>query len=580
MHTRFSRMIARSADAWRVLAAASVATLLVACAAQPSTSSDTGPSASVLGDFLAARQAERERDFGASARYMLEALKRNPDNYDMLVRAETSLVIDGRFQDAVGIAERTLRVAPGHPQSALIMALNDIQQGNFGSAEIWLKDQPLASINRIVLPLMNAWIEAAQNRPAAALNALRPILEVNGFKPLYEYHAALLEDYAGHAEAAEAHYRQSLDIEGGAPARLIEAAGNFYERTGRAADAKSLYDKFQSDNRESASIAAARARVAKNGAPPAPLVPNAKLGIAEALFNVAGALRQDNNDLTALVYGRLALAVAPDMPVGLLLVADILDAAGQRAKANEIYAQIPVSSPLSWSARIRMAENQHFLGHTDQAEDMLEKLADERPDRLEPLVALGQLLRLQERYTDAVKVYDRAIARIPADEPRYWSLFYSRGIALERSHQWPRAEADFLHALKLQPDQPDVLNYLAYSWVDLGMTQHYVEARKMLERAVALRPNSGAIVDSLGWVLFRTGHYDESVQILERAVELDPEDPVLLNHLGDAYWQVGRSNEARYQWQRALLHKPEPDIKAEIERKLVKGPPIRPAQGS
>jgi len=576
--TRFLRKIAP--HRWRALAGLSIAFAVAACANQPSGDNSPLPR-SELGDFLAARQAERERDFAAAARFMQRALEQSPDNYDMLVRAQTFLVIDGRFDEAVKLAQRTLRVAPGHPQSALLMALNDIRHNDFPSAETWLKDQPLASINRIVLPLMNAWIQAAENRPAASLNALRPILEVNGFRPLYEYHAALIEDYFGHAEAAEDHYKRSLEIDGGAPARLIEAAGNFYERHGRAADAKALYAKFQTDNRESATIAAAGDRLAKGGPPPAPIVPNPTAGVGEALFNVAGALRQDNNDLTALLYGRLALAVVPDMPVDLLLVADIFDASGRREQANQIYARIPASSPLSWSARIRMAENLHFLGKDDAAKEVLEKMAAERPDRIEPLVSLGQLLRIQERYADAAKVYDRAIARVPANDPRYWSLFYARGIALERSHQWPRAEADFKHALQLQPEQPDVMNYLAYSWVDQGLTEHYTDARKMLERAVALRPNSGAIIDSLGWVLFRTGHYREAVDILERAVELEPEDPVLLNHLGDAYWQVGRANEARFQWRRALQHKPEPDMKAEIERKLERGPPIRPArQGS
>ena len=125
------------------------------------------------------------------------------------------------------------------------------------------------------------------------------------------------------------------------------------------------------------------------------------------------------------------------------------------------------------------------------------------------------------------------------------------------------------------------MNYLAYSWVDQGITMRYEEARRMLERAVTLRPNSGHIIDSLGWVLYRTGYYVEAVEVLERAVELLPGDPVLLDHLGDAYWQVGRTNEARFQWQRALSNKPEPEAKSEIERKLLSGLPRRTVrQGS
>jgi Flp pilus assembly protein TadD len=579
--TRLFRMFTRLPRGWRAPAVLCLAVGLVACATnQPPAAQPIGNSE--LGAYLAARQAERERDFNSAARFMLAALKRDPNNYDMLVRAQTFLVLDGRFDEAASLARRTLEVAPGHPQSVLLLALDDVRKKDFAAAEQLLKGQPLASINRIVLPLIDAWLEAAQDRPAAALNALRPILEVNGFRPLYEYHAALIADYFGRRDEADDHYQKSLDIQGGAPARLIEAAGNYYERTGRPAQARALYEKFQGDNRQSATIAAAFKRVEDHAPPPPPLVPTPAAGIAEALFNVAGALREDNNDLTALVYGRLALAVEPHMDIDLLLVADILDSGGQPRHANAVYAEIPASSPLSWPARIRIAENLHLVGDNDKAEALLDKMAAERPDRIEPLVALGQLLRAEERYAEAVKVYDRVIALVPPNEPRYWSLYYARGVALERSHQWPRAEADFRHALELQPDQPDVLNYLAYSWVDQGMTQHYTEATKMLERAVALQPNNGAIVDSLGWVLFRTGHYREAVATLEHAVELEPEDPVLLNHLGDAYWQVGREAEARFQWERALSNKPDPDEKIEIQHKLVRGPPILPSarQGS
>jgi tetratricopeptide (TPR) repeat protein len=573
----------RNAGSSRALAAILVAATLAACGSDASRQTPVvdGPLPSELGNFLAARQAERERDYGAAARFMLAALEESPDNYDMLVRAQTYLLADGQFGQAVEVSRRILRISPGHSQSALALAVDDARRGDFIAAEKQLEGQPLTAINRVVLPLVNAWIDAGQNRPAAALNMLRPILEIGSFRPLYEYHAALINDFAGRPDVAEDHYRKSLEIEGGAPARLVEAAGGYFERTGRRDEARALYAKFQTDTRDSATIGAALQRVAAGGPPPPRLVPDGRAGLAEALFNIAGALRQENNQLTALVYARLALVLAPDMPAGILLVADILDGAGRREPANAMYAKIPSSSPLAWSARVRMAENAHLLGRMDEAVKLLEAMAAERPDRTEPLISLGQVYRSKERYADAAKVYDRAIARVKTPEARHWSLFYARGIAHERSKQWPKAEADFLKALELQPEQPDVLNYLAYSWVDQGQTARYEQSRKMLERAVQLRPTSGHIVDSLGWVLYRTGFYQEAVEALERAVELVPEDPVLLDHLGDAYWQVGRVNEARFQWRRALQHKPEPDVKAEIEKKLERGLPRRTTrQGS
>ncbi len=570
----------RRAPALALLAALALSSCAGDGARQPAID-NSAPLATEAGNFLAARQAERQRDYAAAARFMLAALDDSPDNYDMLVRAQTFLLANGQFEQAVSLARRTLRVSPGHSQSALLIALSDIQRGDFIGAERQLEGQPLTAINRIVLPLVQAWIHAGQNRPAAALNALRPILEVNGFRPLYEYHSALINDYAGRPELAEEHYRKSLEIEGGAPARLVEAAGSYYERLGRRDEARALYTRFQTDSRDSAAIAAALQRVNAGGAAPPRLIPSAIAGLAEALFNVAGALRQENNQPTALVYGRMALALQPDMPVGVLLVADILDSYGRREDANALYARIPHASPLDWSARVRIAENLHLMDKTDDAVRTLEGMAAERPDRIEPLISLGAVLRTKERFADAARVYDRALARVRTPEPRHWSIYYARGIAHERSKQWIKAEADFMRALELQPEQPDVMNYLAYSWVDQGITMRYEEARRMLERAVSLRPNSGHIIDSLGWVLYRTGYYVEAVEVLERAVELLPGDPVLLDHLGDAYWQVGRANEARFQWQRALSNKPEPEARNEIERKLLSGLPRRTVrQGS
>jgi Flp pilus assembly protein TadD len=185
------------------------------------------------------------------------------------------------------------------------------------------------------------------------------------------------------------------------------------------------------------------------------------------------------------------------------------------------------------------------------------------------LIELGDILRGRNRFPDAVAAYDGAIARLEPAEGRYWSLFYSRGIALERSGQWPRAEGDFLRALELQSDQPLVLNYLGYSWLE--KREHLDRALKMIERAVELRPNDGYIVDSLGWAHFQLGDYPQSIQYLERAIELLPEDPTINDHLGDAYWRSGRLAEARYQWQRALQFQPEADEVKTIDAKLDKG---------
>ena len=160
-------------------------------------------------------------------------------------------------------------------------------------------------------------------------------------------------------------------------------------------------------------------------------------------------------------------------------------------------------------------------------------------------------------------------SRIETVEYRHWRLFYVRGIAFERLGEWPKAEADFKRALELEPDQPLVLNYLGYTWVEQG--RNLDEARTMIEKAVELRPDDGYIVDSLGWVAYRLGDFEEAVHQLERAVELVAGDPIINDHLGDAYWQVGRLHEARFQWQRVLTLDPEDDLADQVRRKIADG---------
>ena len=199
----------------------------------------------------------------------------------------------------------------------------------------------------------------------------------------------------------------------------------------------------------------------------------------------------------------------------------------------------------------------------------LRAMIDERPERIDAASALGDVFRRDERYEDAAEAYDAAVRRIANVENQHWRLFYVRGIAYERVGEWPKAEADFLRALELEPDQPLVLNYLGYSWVE--QERNLDEARTMIEKAVELRPDDGYIVDSLGWVAYMLGDFEEAARQLELAVELVPGDPIINDHLGDAYWQVGRLNEARFQWHRVLTLEPEDELADQVRRKLAGG---------
>ena len=310
----------------------------------------------------------------------------------------------------------------------------------------------------------------------------------------------------------------------------------------------------------------------KSGEVPRAFVLSAEDGLAEAFFDLASVVNRPETVDLALFYGRCALALRPQLEVAQLLLSDILAGDDKTRDSLAALQQIPAGSRYFWSSQLRISANLDSLGRSDEAIAMLQRMAAQEPNRATAEMQLGDLLREKKRFVEAADAYSEAIRRLrAAATPERWSLFYSRGIALERAGQWQKAESDLLHALKLKPDQPLVLNYLGYSWIDRGA--HLRRGLQMIEKAVDLRPEDGYIVDSLGWAHYRLGDYRTAVQYLEKAVELVPNDPTINDHLGDAYWQSGRLIEARYQWRRALQFGPEKDDVKPIEGKLARGMP-------
>jgi tetratricopeptide (TPR) repeat protein len=359
-----------------------------------------------------------------------------------------------------------------------------------------------------------------------------------------------------------------------APTRIVQAYAHVLARAGRRDDARALVQQHLDRQPINLVLEATLETLEAGDVPPAPIA-SPEAGMADALLGLAEALEQQQASGQAILYARLALVLEPELAEAALLLGNIFARQDNHEAALDLLAAVPGSHPLSWEARLRAAESLHALGRVEEAVRRLEAMASERSERIDPLVTIGDLLRRDEAFERAEVAYSRAIERLDGFERQHWPLLYTRGITYERTGRWDEAEADFLLALELEPDQPYVLNYLAYSWVDQGVNLE--QALPMLQRAVDLRPNDGFIIDSLGWAYYRLGDYDDAVRYLERAVELEPGDPILNDHLGDAYWRVGRLREARFQWLRALTLDPEEDEIALIEDKLEHGLPERAA---
>jgi tetratricopeptide (TPR) repeat protein len=547
----------------RVFALAAL--LLSACAAGNGNGNGRGglDGRSSFGSYLAGHYARAVNDTGAAANYFDRALTTDPDNLALLQRTLLLKLADGRIADSLELAKRSVRVNPRAGFAHLVLVADDIKTGNYAGARARLDAAPRAEFDALLRPLLLGWTLVGTGDIDGAVKSIEA-LEERGAAPFKALHLAFVNDLAGRNEAAEAAYKQSLAANNGGSARAVEAYGSLLERTGRRDEAMRQYRDFLARVPENAAIALALERRAA----PARLVGSAADGAGEAVFGAAAALALSNprNRDPAMIYLRLALHLRPTLWVAYALLGELMESDKRWDEAIAVYQKIEPSSTYGWDARVRAAALLDQTGKTDDAIKLLRVLVNERPAEWSAAVTLGDILRARERFPDAIGAYDTAVQRVGTIEERHWTLLYARGIALERAKQWDRAEQDFEQALKLKPDQPQVLNYLGYSWIEQG--RHYDRALQMIEKAVQQRPSDGYIVDSLGWVHYRLGNFPEAVRYLERAVELRPGDPTINDHLGDAYWKVGRKLEARFQWRRALTLKPEADQVLQIEGKI------------
>jgi tetratricopeptide (TPR) repeat protein len=525
-----------------------------------------GPAEVTLsGSYLSGRSAQRADDWVSAADFTAAALERDPRNPVLLQRTFVLMLGAGRTDEALRLAERLSATNPDGQLLSMFMIAQDMRDDRPADAANRVRRMSREGMGQFLHPLLDAWVTAANGDADRAVAALAPLERTSGLRPLLHLHTALIRETTGNLDAAAEAYAAAL--EAGPALRVVQAVSSFYRRTGRAEDADAVVRRFQGPSSDAGGML--------DPTSSAPIVSNPADGIAEALFNIAVALDQEGADETALFYARIALHLRPDFGFARLVAGDVLTQRKRHEEALAEFRKVAETPALAWTGRLRIADGLANLKREDEALAMLTAMAAERPERTDALIRLGDLHRQAERFDQAIEPYTQALKRTTVVEPRHWGLFYARGIAHERAKQWPQAEADFLKALELSPEQPYVLNYLGYSWIDRN--ENLDRGREMVERAVRLRPNDGHIMDSLGWAHYRLGNMAEAVRYMERAVELKSMDPVINDHLGDVYWAVGRHIEARYQWERALLRAEDKELIAQIKEKLVRETPRRVA---
>ncbi|MGJ0621344.1 MAG: tetratricopeptide repeat protein [Methylocystis sp.] len=527
---------------------------------------------SLSGNYLAAIVAGAQRDTLAASTFFREALREDPKNHDLADRAFVAALANGNMAEGLSLTGRVIAHDRANGLAHLTRGVDMLKNRKYAGARAELAKGGSDQRRRdITSTLLSAWSYAGAKDTRRALATLDTLTD-DAFVVFRDYHAGMIADLGGDKAEAEKRFKSAYGAERNT-LRLVDAYARFLAAHGRRDEAKQLYLTFNEVAPNHPIVVASLAAL-DEGKPLPPFVRSADEGAGEVLYGLGAVGGRQGDELASLIYLRLSLYLAPENALALVTLGDVYERMKQEEAAIDLYQSVAKDDPLRVNADVQAALLLETLGKSKEATDALSAIVAAHPQNQEALTALGNLQRSRKAFADAAATYTRVLDLRAQPDKSQWLLYYYRGIANERRKDWPAAEADLKKALELNPDQPLVLNYLGYSWVDQGANLD--EAFKMLRRAVDLRQRDGYVVDSLGWAYYRLGRYDDAVRELEKAIDLKPSDPVINDHLGDAYWRIGRKLEAHFQWNHARDLNPDPDDLPKILDKIKNGMAEKP----
>jgi tetratricopeptide (TPR) repeat protein len=549
---------------------------------KPAEKAETFDPASVnsfSGAFLAARTADVDQDYDTAITLYTKALDFDPANSEIRQRLMIAQLLNGNFDAGAKIAESLKNDSSVERVTTIVRALDAMRKKEFTSAEKLLKYTGPNDLDKMVNTLLIAWANAGAGKSKEALAMIDGMKGPGWYAIFKNYHAGAMALVAGNVEVARSRLNAAItDREGGATAsdtymRAVMALARLEAKAGnkqKALDAISVGDDFANNY---APLKALRESIEK-GEKPEQQVTTATEGASAVLFSIAGALNREGAEEIVTLYLQIAHELDSKSADTLILLGGLAENLKQPERAIEFYSKVPATLPMHRISELQLGLTLAQTGKVDEAREHLKSLLASDPKDIRSYLAYGSVLSDAKDYKAMAENYDKAVEILgPVAKRGDWAVYFQRGIAYERLKEWDQAEPNFKKALELNPEQPQVLNYLGYSWVDKNLNLD--DAMDMIRRAVELRPNDGYIVDSLGWAHYRLGQFDEAVVELERAIELRAGDPTINDHLGDVYWRVGRKVEAVYQWNRALIGDSDDVDKAKVKEKIANGlPPL------
>ena len=512
------------------------------------------PKINTYGAYLAGRVAHIRKDFDHAADYYKLAYEQDPENTELIDKLYLLLASKGRIDEAAEYAQKAIDAKTSNNFAYMLVAAKQMHDGNYVDSIKIINQINDPMYKTLIAPLINGWNYAGLNRRQEAFAELDKLNQEKGLAPVYRQHRAMMLDYFGqNREAAEAYEQLLQDKDAEISVRLLEIVTNFYIRTGQKDKAVLIMSSTINNQSLDSLLQSLRRKVA--AADPVntpPLLSSAQTGAAEALFTVASTFRYDEAIDIAHMYTALSIYMNPQYSTAKILMADIFETREMYDDANRIYDSIDKDDIAYYPAQLKKARNLSLQEDYKGAEILLESLSEDYND-IQIYMELGDILRLNGRFAEAVDYYDRAI-EMTQNPISLWVLYYAKGISLERTGRWQEAEETLLKAYDIKKHFL-VLNHLGYTW--MRQNKKIDEAFAMIVEAYNQAPFDPSINDSLGFALYNLGYYAMALPYLERAAEFYPSSAVISSHLGDIYWVNGRKNEARFQWQHALRMKDE-----------------------
>lgn len=524
------------------------------------------PPATLSGSFLSGQFAQNQSDWESASDFFAKILDTAPAESDVQRRLMALQMGSGHYEQALAMASKIEKSGSQDQALAkLLLSLQAFKSGKFNDSLQIISSYKADALGVAILPLLKTWAEAGQGKTDIAQLKDSPSLV---------YQAVLVAAYTKNKEAL-AQLAKAYDFtKTPTPVSRLEDIALIFAYYGETEEAKSIYAALKAGVPERADkYDEVVKQIETNSLPPLPKqLTSPQVGLSDAVFDMAQILSHGYQD-SARLFAHMSLYLNADNPASFELLAQIASDNKLYTEATEYLSRIDTSGNPDKKTQIerQIAQLQVLAGHPDEAIRILGELVEEQKN-IDAQIQIGDIYRSQDDFKGALKAYNDAYALLGNNiTAKYWDLSFARGMTNERLKNWAQAEKDLQTALLFEPDQPYVLNYLGYSWADQGINLD--KAAEMIEKAVRLKPDDGAIVDSLGWIYFRMGQYDKAVATLEKAIQLAPTEPELNDHLGDAYWNVGRKSEARFQWKRAVSFTKDETLIAKIQDKIDNGMP-------